>query len=359
MLGRGLKPEAAATRRVSEVIGRTGAASGPSGAFGCYRARDGSDGAAVRLDCARPHALCVVGKRGSGKSNTLAVLAEELAAVPGVVPVVVDPMGAFAGLCEAGARVTTPRVRVTAVPPREWPALVGLDPASGPGALVWRAASERDTLAEMREYVTGSDATAAARRAAANHLRLADSWEVWSADGLAAPTEATVLDLEAAPPEAANAAVRAVAAGLYERRVRGDGPLPWLLVDEAHAFVDGVAAPAIDRLLTRGRAPGVSVALATQRPDALPATAVTQADLLVAHRLTGRADTEALAGARGAYVDGPVTERLPAGVGEALVFDDATERAHSVRVRERTTPHGGDAPVLGRDRESKPTSSGG
>ncbi|WP_255198626.1 ATP-binding protein [Halorarius litoreus] len=330
---------------MSRVIGRQRSERGPTGAFGHYLARDGSDGAPVELDCARPHAACVVGKRGSGKSNTLAVLAEELVAVDGCVPVVVDLMGAFRGLREVGARVTTPTVRADALPPRAWPDLVGLDSDGGAGVLVWQAAAERDTLDGMRAFVSGTDADA--RRAAANHLRLAASWDVFDAGGIAALTEPTVLDLADVPPRATNAVVRAVATGLYDRRVRGEGPLPWLLVDEAHVVLDGVAAPAIDRLLTRGRAPGVSVVLATQRPDALPSTAVSQADLLVAHRLTGRADTETLAGARGAYVDGPVTNRLPTGPGEALVFDDATERAHSLRVRERTTPHGGEAPRLG------------
>lgn len=326
---------------------------GPAGAFGRYLARDGSDGAPVTVDLSRPHAVCVVGKRGSGKSNTLAVLAEELADVPGVVPVVTDPMGAFHGLRAVGATVVEPRVRADAVPPREWPALVGLDPASGAGALVWRAAAARDTLDGMRGFVTDADAPDGERLAAENHLRLAASWEVFDPAGLRAPTEATVLDLAEAPERAAAAVLRAVAVGLYERRLDDEGPLPWLLVDEAHAFLDGVAAAALDRLLTRGRAPGVSVALATQRPDALSAAAVSQADLLVAHRLTGRSDVETLAGARGAYVDGPVGDRLPSEAGEALVFDDVTERAHAVRVRERATAHGGSAPRV----ESKPTNT--
>jgi len=328
------------------VIGRGADESGPTLPFGHYRARDGSVSAPVEVDCARPHAACVVGKRGSGKSNTLALLAEGLCEVDGAVPVVVDPMGAFDGLGAVGATVCEPRVRATAVPPAEWPALVGLDPAGSAGSLVWQVADAADTLAGMREALAESDATPDAVRTAQNHLARASSWDVFDPDGLAAPAEPTVLDLMELPDRAANAVVRAVAAGLYERRIAGDGPLPWLLVDEAHAFLDGVAAPALDRLLTRGRAPGVSVVLATQRPEALPDTAVSQADLLVAHRLTGRADIEVVAGARGAYLDGAVRDRLPAGVGEALVFDDATERAHAVRVAERATPHGGAAPRL-------------
>jgi energy-coupling factor transporter ATP-binding protein EcfA2 len=329
------------------TIGRTDG-DGPRLPLGRYLARDGSHGGDVALDCARPHAMCLVGKRGSGKSNTLALLAEGLCAVDGTVPVVVDPMGGFAGLDALGVTVCEPRVSAGAIPAREWPRLVGLDPREPAGALVWTAASERPTLAEMREYVD-SEGTRPTRRVAANHLARAASWEVFAPEGIRRPTEPTVLNLAGVSDRAANAVVRAVATGLYERRLSGEGPLPWLLVDEAHVFLDGVAAPALDTLLTRGRAPGVSLVLATQRPDALPETAVSQADLLATHRLTGRADTAAVAGARGDYVDGPVEPRIPAGVGDLLVFDDATERAHSVRVSERATSHGGTAPTLGTD----------
>jgi DNA helicase HerA-like ATPase len=141
-----------------------------------------------------------------------------------------------------------------------------------------------------------------------------------------------------------NAVVRAVAEGLYRGRVREElRRLPWLLVDEAHAFFDGVAGPGLERLLTRGRAPGVSLVAATQRPSALPAVAVSQSDLLFAHRLTSGADIEALERARPTYLRG-LGERLPTGTGEALVVDDRTETAHTVRVRERRTPHEGDSP---------------
>jgi len=331
------------------VIGRRDGDGGPTVPLGAYRARDGSEGGPVSLDCARPHAVCVVGKRGSGKSNTLAVLAEGLEAVEGAVPVVVDPMGAFGGLSAMGAAIREPRVSPDSVPPPEWPRLVGLDPTTAAGALVWDAAGTATTLDGMVAHVANSDAAAATRRVAGAHLSRAEAWGVFDPDGTHAPTDPTVLDLSEVPKRAGSAVVQGVAAGLYERRVTGDGPLPWLLVDEAHAFLDGVAADALDTLLTRGRAPGVSLVLATQRPGALPGTAISQADLLVAHRLTGRADTEALAGARGSYVDGPVEERLPGGVGEALVFDDATERAHAIRVSERATPHGGTAPRLGTD----------
>ncbi|SFR96427.1 hypothetical protein SAMN05216559_1592 [Halomicrobium zhouii] len=336
------------------VIGRGGETGDgenrPAGLLGHYRARDGSHGARVELDLDRPHVGLVVGKRGSGKSYTLGVLAEALTGADGVAPVVVDPMGAFRTLERppVSARVVEPRVAADALAPREWCRLVGLDPKSGPGSLVWRAAAEQETLAGMQEYVDDADAATATCRAAANHLRTAAQWRVFGGDALAPrhlTERPTVLDCAGLGRAPTNTVVAAVAESLYRARVAGAlDVLPWLLVDEAHVLFDGVAAPSLRQLLTRGRQPGVSLVAATQRPSALPDVAHSQADLLVAHRLTNRADWEALAAARPAYMDGTFAERTPSEPGEALVVDDATESVHALAVHERETPHGGESP---------------
>jgi hypothetical protein len=341
---------------------RAGFPSG-TGHFGHYLARDGSEGAAVGIDTDRPHAALVVGKRGSGKSHTLGVLAEATARTRGVAPVVVDPMGAFDGLAEGvttdtpavSARVVdAPTVRADAVPPAAWPELVGLDPSEGPGALVWEAAAVAPTLNGMLAAVDGSDAAEAVRRAARNHLRRAEGWGIFSSEGLTAGDllgpEATVLSLAGTPDAPSSAVIAAVARSLYDARNRADPPgrLPWLFVDEAHVAINGIAEQALRTLLTRGRAPGVSLVLATQRPTALPAVAASQADLLVAHRLTSEADIAALSAASPTYLEGRLMERLPTGRGEALVIDDATESTHTLRVRERDTPGGGATPRASR-----------
>jgi hypothetical protein len=349
----------------------------PTVRLGSFLARDGSAGAALGVDADGPHAGVVFGKRGTGKSYTLGVIAEGLADARGVSPIVVDPMGVFGGLRSAGGRVVEPRVRPTAIPPATWPELVGLDPAGGPGSLLWRtvtdaadatdASSGRSpaddssaqsslspSLAEIRNRAVEADAPPATRRAVANHLRLAESWEVFDATAppvasLAADGTPTVLDLAGVPDAAAAAVVRAVARGLYDARVDDDlDRLPWLLVDEAHAFFGSVADPALRTLLTRGRAPGVSLICATQRPGAVPSVAVSQSDLLIAHRLTAERDVDRLAEAEATYLAGDLASRLPTGTGEALVVDDATEEAHTVRVRERRTPHEGGSPRASR-----------
>jgi DNA helicase HerA-like ATPase len=324
------------------VLGRDGG-DGPAARLGRFRARDGSAGAAVGVDTDRPHAALVVGKRGTGKSHTLGVLAEGLAEAPGVVPTVLDPMGVFGGLEAAGARVVSGEVRAGAVPPRTWPALFDLDRAGAAGSLVYRAAAEADTLSGMRAHAASADAGAAARRAATTCFDDAAQWGVFDPDGLDVPEEPTVVDLAGVGRAGVSAVVAAVTAASYRRAADGEGPLPWLLVDEAHALDWSVAGAPLRRVLTRGRSPGVSLVLATQRPAALPDVAVSQSDLLVAHRLTGRDDLDALAAARPAYADG-FPERLPEKRGVAAVVDEARESVHTVRVRDRRTPHGGDSP---------------
>ncbi len=346
------------------VLGRDGGSGtdAPTARLGAFLARDGSAGADVGIDVDRPHAGVVVGKRGTGKSYTLGVLAEGLADAPGVAPVVVDPMGVFGGLEAAGGQVVDPAVRPAAIPPSTWPAMLALDPAGGPGGLLWRVVADATDRAErgspsmgaFQDAIADSDAPSRTRRAARNHLDLAASWGVFDAD--APPVAAlvhgggpSVIDLAGVPDTAAEAVVRAVARGLYDARIDGIVErLPWLLVDEAHAFFDGIADPALRTLLTRGRAPGVSLVCATQRPGVLPSVAVSQSDLLVAHRLTAERDVARLSEAEATYLAGDIASRLPAGTGEALVVDDATEEVHTVRVRERRTPHGGGSPRASR-----------
>ncbi|QCC46661.1 ATP-binding protein [Halobellus limi] len=336
-----------------------------AGTFGHHRARDGSRGAPVGIDLDRPHAALVVGKRGYGKSYTLGVLIEEAARTPGVAPVVIDPMGVFRGLLgdatgdPVPARVIDdPTIRADAVPPARWPALVGADPDGSAGALVWHAAGAAATLDGMRDIVADSDAGDEVRRAAANRLRRAASWRIFDPAGLDASAladgAATVLDCSRLDDAPSNAVAAGVAAALYDARVgrasaeEGGSPavdrLPWLFVDEAHVFFEGVASVPLRTILTRGRAPGVSLVAATQRPSALPEVAVSQSDLRIVHRLTAGSDVRALAAADPSYVDADLVDSMPTAPGEALVVDDTAEATRTVAVRRRDTPHGGSSP---------------
>ncbi|MFT4947503.1 MAG: DNA helicase HerA-like ATPase [Natronomonas sp.] len=335
--------------------GREEIGSKSAGRIGRYRALDGSQGAPLYLDIDSPHAILVVGKRGYGKSYTLGVVAEELARADPIAPVVVDPMGAFENFAEeADAEIpaevrTHPSVTPDSLDPRSWCALVGLSPESSAGALVWQAAQESSTLDGMCEHIRAADARSADERAAINHIGMADTWEVFDAEsGLDAESlsgpEVTVLDLSGLADAPMNAVVRGVAESLYQARVsEGIRRLPWLALDEAHTFFDGVARSALETILTRGRAPGVSTVLVTQRPSAVPEVAVSQSDILLAHRLTAQADVAALQTARPTYLNESLEEKMPTEPGEVLIVDDSTETVHAAQIRERETVHDGDS----------------
>lgn len=348
---------------MTAILGRE-SAHGPSAPLGTFLARDGSDGAPVGLDLDNPHVGLVTGKRGTGKSYTMGVIAEGLAGASGVTGVVIDPMGVFGGLADhPGAdQLGSPSIPADALTPRDWCALLGLDPTGAPGALLWRAADTASSLPEMLAAVENSQAPPATAQAVHNHLALANDWDIFGSDGLTVDTllddPVTVLDASQYDDRALAALTAAVARSLYRTATRTTlDRLPWLLVDEAQSVTDSVATRPLRTILTRGRHPGVSLVLGTQRPAALPSVAISQADLLLSHRLTSTADIDALAAARPTYLDGSIADRLPDGVGEAVVIDDTTESAVTVRIRQRRTPHRGDSPTASGRSETTPTTS--
>jgi len=343
---------------VTFVIGRKdgGLDAGPSGRIGSYRALDGSSGAPLHLDMDGPHAMLIVGKRGYGKSYTLGVIAEALSRAEAIAPVIADPMGVFPTLAEIsdGDRVpaevvSDPQIKTTTLDPRSWCALLDLSPESGAGGLVWQAAQHEASLDAMREHVEDTDAPGVDKRAAINHLNLAESWGIFDTDGLSARelggSEVTVVDVSGLDSAPMNAVVRGIGEALYRARVNDEIPrLPWYMIDEAHTFFQGVGKAALETILTRGRAPGVSLVLATQRPSAISEVGISQSDIIVSHRLTSQDDLDALGAAQPTYMKSSLSERLPTGTGEVIVIDDATETVHAANVRRRDTPHGGDSP---------------
>lgn len=328
----------------------------PTGTLGSYRALDGSKGAPLYLDLNNPHAMLIVGKRGYGKSYTMGVVAEDLARTPEVAPVLIDPMGVFDTLATDADEdpvpaeiVDSPSVTPDSLDPRSWCSLLGLSPESGAGSLVWQAAQETTTLADMQAYVENADAAEVDKRAATNHISLAEAWGVFDADGLDAAelssSGVTVLDVSGLDSAPMNAVARGVAEALYRARIDETvDRLPWLLIDEAHTFFEGVAGSAMELILTRGRAPGVSLVLATQRPSAVPEVGISQTDILVSHRLTSLEDLEALQAAQPTYMNASLDEQMPEAPGEVIILDDSTETVHSAQIRTRSTPHGGDSP---------------
>lgn len=361
--------------------------------LGRYLALDGSLGASVYLDVLKPHAILICGKRGYGKSYTMGVLIEEFVRLPSNVrknfcAIVVDTMGIFTCMdkpsmeCQKAwglepeaypIRKFAPSAHIHSgdVMPLEIPTsslsfydyceLLGIEPLSGNGAALMNAMGERACF-EIEDLIERVEPSSPLR----GLLRMVASWGLFSGkasfDSLLESGSVSIIDLSGYghEPEVKSCIVASLARALYDARVearrreegRREVPLVWLFIDEAHMFMDYTADMRAGRVLTnewlrQGRQPGLSLVLATQRPSALGKDVLSQADLIVCHRLTLRDDVEALESARPAYVKEPVPDaisRLGKERGAAIVIDDATESYHVIKVRPRMSEHGGGEP---------------
>jgi len=212
----------------------------------------------------------------------------------------------------------------------------------------------------------------------------ARTWKVFNEEkgtdvkGLISPGETTVIDLSMyASIGAFN--VRALIIGLVSKKifnermtarkdeeiqavqhgadymryqVRRETPIVWIFIDEAHEFLPRTgftpASSALIQLLREGRQPGVSMVLATQQPGKIHTDAMTQADLVISHRVTAKLDVEALNEITQSYLYENISAKLnelPRLNGSAIILDDNSERIYPMRIRPRFTWHGGEAPT--------------
>jgi hypothetical protein len=364
--------------------------------LGRYLALDGSTGADVLLDVLKPHAVLICGKRGYGKSYTMGVLIEELARLPYRVrknfcAIVVDTMGIFTcmdkpseekGLDEWGIRPEACNIRTFAPPAHarsggvrplhiptgslsfyDYCELLGIEPLGEHGVALMGAMGDKRHF-EVEDLMEAAGASSAL----GGLLHMLSSWKLFSGkasfDELLEPGSVNILDLSGYghEPEVKSCIVASLARALYDVRVaarraeagRREKPLVWLLIDEAHMFMDASQNSRAGRVLAnewlrQGRQPGLSLALATQRPSALGKDVLSQTDVIICHRLTLKDDVEALEAARPTYVKEPLPDamaRLGKGRGAAIVIDDATESYHVIKVRPRASEHGGSEPVV-------------
>jgi len=128
--------------------------------------------------------------------------------------------------------------------------------------------------------------------------------------------------------------------------------MPWLIVDECHEFLPAgdEQAPSKQALMTilrEGRQPGVSLIMATQQPAKIHTDAITQSDIVMAHRLTASFDLQALDKIFLSYDNKgskALFNSMPRTKGCAIIMDDKNERLHTMQVKPRFTWHGGEDP---------------
>jgi hypothetical protein len=191
--------------------------------------------------------FAILGKRGMGKTNTSVVLTEEMIGA-GAAVVVLDPVGVWWGL---------------------------------------RYAPDQ-TGAGLPVLVLGGEHGDVPLEPSAGHL---------VADTLVETRKPMVLDLSTFSKTQQRTFVGDFAEQLY----RKNREAIHVVLDEADVFApqrlghgDERMFGAVDALVRRGRARGIGVTLISQRPAVINKDVLTQAEVLVAHRLTSPQDRDAV-----------------------------------------------------------------
>jgi hypothetical protein len=220
-----------------------------------------------------------------------------------------------------------------------------------------------------------------------NHFLAAQGWGIFSDTGtpiaeLAQPGQVTVLDLSAYSSAEHGWEIKSLVTGIVSQKlfldrmqsrkdeefkqvyrdvnylavdeggVQQETPLVWLVIDEAHEFLPNtgktLATDPLVTILREGRQPGISLILASQQPGKIHTDVMTQADIVISHRITAKIDTDALGALMQSYLRtglDKALDGLPRTSGAALIIDDNNERMFPLQIRPRFTWHGGESPV--------------
>jgi len=374
-------------------------------------------GSKVRVDVARPHLMLICGKRGGGKSYSMAVLLEEMARLEPSVRqrisvIVIDTVGIFwslklenkenvSGLAEwdlkpgkTDVKVLVPKgkldfyktrkipidgaftLKAAELEASEWLALFKMNWAE-PGAVLLSRAIDQvkealGTYYGIDDIISAikkdEDADKNTKFAVINRLNAAKNWGLIEKKGtkireIATPGAITVIDVSAYRQAIGMEGTKDIIVALLGKRlfeermlyrkeeemklVRGEKrestmPVIWMFIDEAHMFMpkdeESIALKVLLEWVRVGRQPGLSLVLATQRPNKLHPDAISQCDLFISHRMTSQPDIQAVSALRPSYMhqnfDRYYSE-MPRRKGFALIIDDNTEKIWMIKVRPR------------------------
>ncbi len=387
----------------------------------------------IYMDIARSHVILVSGKRGSGKSYTLGVIAEELSNLQreesqNIASLIFDTMGIFwtmkyknekdSLLLEEWnlkpknlpVKVFVPlgkaqdyeekgipfdetfAIKISELETEDWITLFNLPMTSLPAVLIQRTITE---LRNKLTYFTLEDilmkiendrkASPQTKEIVSSLFEAVDTWGVFSKtkegteiSSLTIPGTTTILDISIYSSNSTYN-IRALVISLISRKLfkirmesrkkeelealrhgqdylsfktEREQPLVWLFIDEAHEFIPQdlitPATSALQQLLREGRQPGISLVLATQQSGQIHKDAMTQADIIISHRVTAKPDIQALNTIMQSYLLEDIKQQLnnlPSLKGSAIILDDNSERLYPIRIRPKFTWHGGEAPI--------------
>ncbi len=203
-----------------------------------------------------------------------------------------------------------------------------------------------------------------------NRFIAAKDWGIFGESKMPAmlePGKTTSIDVSLTPQNVRALLVSIVSRKLLEERIKSRRkeeladielspirrtPMPWLFIDEAHNFLPNEgstpATETLNKIVKEGRQPGITLVFATQRPEKLHPDAVAQADIIISHRLTAKADIDALKAIMQTYLlydIGKYINELPHLKGTAIVLDDNSERLYKIKMRPRQSWHAGSSPI--------------
>jgi len=151
-------------------------------------------------------------------------------------------------------------------------------------------------------------------------------------------------------PEEAAEAARGFLQALFAKAKTLKEPFP-VFVEEAHEYIPqtgsvGPLGEMLFRLAKRGRKHGIGVTAVSQRPAEVAKTFITQAEAVVWHRLTWTNDTSVAGDDLGSSFETPITDLRD---GEAFVRAEWEPDVRRVRFRRQDTYDGGQTPALDAD----------
>ncbi|GIU68880.1 MAG: nucleotidyltransferase [Candidatus Woesearchaeota archaeon] len=392
----------------------------------------------VYLDVTRSHVFFIVGKRGSGKSYTMGVIAEGISDLPSEIRdnisvILLDTMGIYwtmkypnhkdkdlldewgmkpksldvkiftpTGYYESFKKKGIPTDFPFSISPYEldatdWTQSFGLNTNDPIAVLIEKVIYQ---LKDKRKKFYISDILKAidldkesdsnSKNASKNLFMNAMNWGIFDSEDskfkatslseLAKAGQVTVLDLSCYATMANSWNIKNLVVGLISEKLfvqrmtarkneeyqqihksinlfgdelikKMDFPMVWLVIDEAHEFLphEGktLATDPLVTILREGRQPGISLILASQQPGKIHTDVMTQSDVVIAHRITAKIDTEALGALMQSYMREGLVQQLddlPRVKGSAIIFDDNNERMYPIRMRPRMTWHGGEDP---------------
>lgn len=398
----------------------------------------------VYMDAANSHVVLVAGKRGSGKSYTLGVIAEEMAGLPAeiaenIAVLIYDTMGIFwtmaypnekepellrswgiepkklpvrifvpFGYAEEYAKKGIPvtkgfAIKVSELTADDWIMTFGLNFLDPVAIILQKIVAHLQTelkekgkdfdLDDIVTSIKGDGETAqATKNAAVNLFEGARTWGLFSTKeekgteirDVVEGGKTSIVDLSAYS-SIGTFNVRALVIGLLSKKLfnermaerkyeeiqsvrhgleyssyteKREMPLVWIFIDEAHEFLPKddktSATDVLIQILREGRQPGISMALATQQPGKIHSDVMTQADIVISHRVTAKQDMEALNMIMQTYLLESITQHmnnLPKSKGSAIILDDTSERIYPMRVKARFTWHGGESPTAVKEKE--------